>query len=191
MNVLFRALAITVFLFAACKAKKEKDPSEKFFPVIAYIKSEIADVDTSLYSIRKIVILDSLREDTIYLRREAFRDAAVDFLSLPDISTSKYDDRYVESKQFDESLNRATLVYTPVKPENEEIQRQEVLIAPSGDQVKTIIVHSVTNNKDTTIEKRMFWSIHEQFQVTTIKQYKDDPEIISTYKVVWNEQENE
>ena len=37
-------------------------------------------------------------------------------------------------------MNRVLLIYTPLNPEKEEIQRQEVLIKPdpSGDKVQTL-----------------------------------------------------
>jgi hypothetical protein len=175
----------------ACKQKKKKDPAEKFFPALSYIKSQIKDVDTSLYSIRRIVPVDSIKNDTTYIRREDFNAAAIDFLSLPDISTSKYEDRYKEEKQYDEGLDRVFFYYTPLKPEKEEIQRQDVLIKPDpvngNDKVMTIIINSIVTNNDTTIEKKMLWNVDRSFQVTAVKQFRDSPETISTYRVVWNE----
>ena len=93
---------LTSFLllsFTACK-QTEKDTKEKFFPVLSFIQSQVADIDTSLYSIRKLIYVDSLRTDTLYLNRENFREEAKDFLSIPDISSSKYQSRYKEEKQY-------------------------------------------------------------------------------------------
>jgi hypothetical protein len=179
--------------FTACKQKKKNTLSEKFFPALPYIKSQVAHVDTSLYSIRKIVFVDSARNDTTYIRRENFREIAADFLNIPDISASQYEERYTEDKQFDETLNRVLLVYTPVKPEKEEVQREEILIQPdpSGDKITTIIINTVASKKDSVIEKKMLWQVDQSFQVTTISQAKDGPETVSTYRVIWNESETE
>ena len=127
INLKFSILTFLLLHYISCKPK-EKDSKEKFFPVLSFIQSQVAEIDTSLYSIRKFLTVDSLRYDTIYIHREQFRDAARDFLSIPDLSSSKYEDRYIEDKQFDETMNRVILTYTPIKPEKEEIQRQEVLI---------------------------------------------------------------
>ena len=110
--------------------------------MLSFIQSQVADIDTSLYSIRKIVYVDSIRTDTFYIHREDFRKEARDFLSVPDISASKFQDRYMEEKLVDEMLNRVQLTYLPLTPEKEEIQRQEVLIKPdpSGDKVTNIII---------------------------------------------------
>lgn len=182
-------LASLVLLLAISCKQKEKDDKEKFFPVLSFIQSQVADIDTALYSIRKLVYVDSLRTDTFYIHRENFREEAKDFLSIPDISASKYRDRYTEEKMIDEMMNRVLLIYIPLNLEKEEIQRQEVLIKtdPSGDKITNIIINSVVNTRDSAVQKRLLWKVDESFQVTTIKQLAGQPETTSTVKVVWNE----
>lgn len=186
----FSLSIILLLSFIGCN-QKEKSNEEKFFPVLSFIQSQVADIDTSLYTIRKLVVIDSLRTDTFYIPREEFRESAKDFLSIPDLSSSKYEHRYTEEKQFDETMNRVILTYTPFKPEKEEIQRQEVLIKPdpSGDKITNIIINRFINTKDSSIQKRLLWKVDESFQVITIKQLNGQPETTSTVKVVWNENE--
>jgi hypothetical protein len=181
---------ILFLYFIACK-QEEKTDEERFFPVLSFIQSQVADIDTSLYSIRKLVYIDSLRTDTVYIPREQFREAAKDFLYIPDISSSQYDDRYTEEKQFDETMNRVMLTYTPLKPEKEEIQRQEVLIKPdpAGDKITNIIINRIVNTKDSSVQKRLLWKVDESFQIITTKQLNGQPETTSTVKVVWGENE--
>jgi len=190
INLKFSILTFLLLQYVSCKPK-EKDNKEKFFPVLSFIQSQVAEIDTSLYSIRKLLTVDSLQCDTIYIHREQFREAAKDFLSIPDLSSSKYEDRYIEDKQFDETMNRVILTYTPLKPEKEEIQRQEVLIKPdpSGDKITNVIINRVLNTKDSSIQKRLFWKVDESFQVITIRQLNGQPETTSTVKVVWGENE--
>jgi hypothetical protein len=178
-----------IFLLSLTQCKEKETSKEKFFPVLSFIQSQVADIDTSLYPIRKLVYVDSLRTDTIYMPREQFREAAKDFLSVPDLSAGKYAERYTEEKMFDETLNRVVLTYTPVKPQKEEIQRQEVLIRPdaSGDKITNIIINHFVNTKDSSVDKRLLWQVDQSFQVTTTKQTKGQPEAISTVKVIWNE----
>jgi len=180
-----------VFPFVISCGRKKNEPKEEFFPVLSYLKSQVADIDTSLYSIRKLIFLDSLRTDTLYLHREHFREEAREFLSLPDISSSAYRDRYVEEKRFDETLNRVMLTYTPLNPEKEEIQRQEVLIKPdpSGDKVTNIIINSMINTKDSSVQKKLLWKVDESFLITITRQLAGQPETISTVKVIWNADE--
>jgi hypothetical protein len=185
---------LALFLLISCKQKKkEKPPNERFFPVLSFIKSQVAQVDTSLFSIRKVIYVDSAKTDTTYYPREKFKDLATDFLNIPDLADPKYAERFKEEKQFDETLNRVILTYLPVTDEKEEIQRQEVLIHPdpSGDKITSIIIDYFINNKDSSVQKKMLWQVDQSFQVTTTRQLAGQPETNSTYKVIWNEENEE
>ena len=185
-------IAFVFFSIISCTGE-DKDNKEDFFPVLSYIKSQVADIDTSLYSIRKVIFVDSLKTDTIYLHRENFREEAKDFLSVPDISSPSLSKRYVEDKFIDETLNRVLLTYTPLNPDKEEIQRQEVLIKPdpSGDKVTNIIINSVINTRDSSVQKKLLWKVGESFQTTITKQLAGQPEKISIVKVIWNEDDQQ
>ncbi|MGZ8509797.1 MAG: hypothetical protein ACXWWA_05445, partial [Chitinophagaceae bacterium] len=168
MKINFKSLmpGIILLCFIACK-QKEKNQKEKFFPALSFIQSQVKAIDTSLYTIRKLVYVDSVKTDTTYLRREQFRETAKDFLSIPDLSSSSYQDRYTEEKSFDETLNRVVLTYSPLTPEKEEIQSQEVLIKPdpAGDKITNIIINRIVNTKDSSVQKRLLWTVDESFQV--------------------------
>src|SRR6476620_8335443 len=136
-------LAIVMFAMAfliGCKQKEEKKTDADYFPATSYINSQIAHVDTSVFSIIKIVERDSLF-DTVYLKREDFKKEAADFLALPDISSEKLRTKYSESKQFDEALQKITFAYTPL--DNEQPIQQEVVVVkpdPNIDKVETIFI---------------------------------------------------
>jgi hypothetical protein len=186
-------LSSVLLMFSACKLKKEEE-KEKFFPVLSFIKSQVANVDTSLYAIKKIIYTDSLHSDTTYLKREDFRTIAKDFLDIPDITDKKNSNRFVEERSFDETMNRVILSYKPKDPDKEELQTQEVLIAPdiaAGDKVTSIIIEQMISDKNGFLQKNMLWQVDQSFQVTTILQKPGQPETITTLKVTWNEKDNE
>jgi hypothetical protein len=196
MRRIYQLLLILAILLTGCKGeKKEDDKNEKsFFPALSYIKSQVAHVDTSLYSIKRIVFYDSTRIDTFFIHRDSFRILAADFLSLPDISEKKYRKRFTEESMFDESMNRIILSYRPVNPSKEEIQGQEVLISPnlaSGDKVTSIIVDRVISDRNGYLEKNLLWQVDQYFQVTTTEQKPGEPEKVTIVKVTWNETEEE
>lgn len=194
MSIKHLILPIGLLLCAVISCKEtEPEQKEAFFPVLSFLKSQVAQVDTSLNSIRKYVIADSLQVDTIYVPREQFREIARDFLTIPDLAESKYRDRYQEEKIFDETLNSVLLTYTPVTPGKELIQRQEILIKPdpSGDKITNIIINLAVDNKDSSVQKRMLWKVDRGFQVTTTRQLAGQPETILTEKVIWGENEEE
>ncbi|MEO8406092.1 MAG: hypothetical protein ABI480_15900 [Chitinophagaceae bacterium] len=194
MRQTFLFFLVCFFALTSCKSKtKEKPAGDKFMPVLSFIKDQVAHVDTSVYSIMKISYLDSGRADTSYIKREDFKTAAADFLSIPDISESDYGDRYKEDKQFDETLDRVIITYLPVNPDKETIQREEILIrtTPPNDKITNIIINTVVSTKDSLIEKKMLWKMDESFQVATSRQKVGEPETVSTYKVAWNESDTE
>ena len=122
------ALAILIIV-ASCKNKAAtENEEEEFFPALSFIKSQVANVDTSLYSITKIVKKDGVA-DTTYIKREAFKDEAKDFLSIPDISSDKLKEAYTQSRVYDAVLERVVLNYSP-KVKGKEILQQDITIVP-------------------------------------------------------------
>jgi hypothetical protein len=184
----FLPAGILFLTLCACKQKKQEDKSESFFPVLSFLKSQVAHVDTSFYTIKKINYIDSAHTDTVYVKREEFRGLAKDFLDLPDLSDKKFKKIYTEEKLYDASLNRVILTYKPLDPDKQEIQKQEVLITPdeaAGDQVRSFIIDRIMVSKDSSVQKRMLWQADQSFQVTTISQKPGQPERIYTLKVTW------
>lgn len=181
-------LCFSASLMTGCKNNKED--TQKNFPVLSLIKSQVAHVDTSLYQIIRITKIDSTA-DTTYLKREEFRSAAKDFLELPDLTDKKFKKDYSENRLFDESLNRVILTYLP-QNEDLEIQRQEILIMPGNggeDKVRSIIFDVQKSTPDRIVIKRMLWLVDESFQIVTITQNNNRPDSIITTEVIWNRQE--
>lgn len=194
MKFLNLAGFLTALYLVSCSNKeKTTEESEPIFPVVPYIQSQVAHVDTSLYSILELNYRDSVNTDTQYIRREDFRKLATDFLELTDISGKKYRGRYKEEKLFDETMNRVILRYTPVDPAKEIIQKEEILIAPdpSGDNVTSIYIEQLINNRDSSMRKLLLWQVDKSFSVTTIIQKPGEAETTSIRKVTWNEEVEE
>jgi hypothetical protein len=185
---------ILVLLSCNNKKEKEKPETEAFFPVLSFIKSQVAHIDTSLYSIKKIVYIDSLHSDTSFIHRENFRALAKEFLELPDLSEKKYKKRYKEESNFDETMGRVILSYTALNPGKEDIQSEQVLIKPDagmGDKITSIIINKATSTRDGYFGQNMLWQADQYFQVTTTVQKPGQPEIFTITKVTWNEPEAE
>jgi hypothetical protein len=177
-------VSLLIICFSACKNKDEN--KESFFPVLAIIQNQVAEVDSSVYAIRKIVIEDST-SDTTFVRREDFANLAKDFLQTPDISQKKLKRHYTESKFFDESLHKVIITYIPDN-ETLELRRQEIHITPDqveGDKINTIIMDKFISNKDSNIQKRLLWQMNDHFQVVTIIQKPGEKERAKTIKVMW------
>jgi len=170
------------------KPKEEASDTEPYFPIKSYIESQIAHVDTSLYTIQRIETQNN-QSDTTIIPREDFKEQAKDFLKIPDITRSKWKDDYVETKLFDEALQSAVITYMP-KEEDAEVRRQEVIIKPNaseGDQVKTIFIDRNFEDGSSTIQQKLLWEVNKWFRIVTITQKPNQPEQIKTIQVIWRE----
>ena len=118
---IFFYFAILIF-YLSCNTKSH-EKQEDFFPVLPFIQNDVADVDTNLYPIIKIISKDSLNADTFFVKREEFRELAKEFLEIPDLTLKKYKKLFLETKFLDQSLNRVIITYRPKYPEKEELFR--------------------------------------------------------------------
>jgi hypothetical protein len=180
---------VILLLFTACKNKQKNTDAEPngSFPVLALIQSQVAHVDTSIYTITMSVKKDSVAGDTIFIKREQFRDAAKDFLSLPDISSKKWKDDYTETKDFMQDLGLVVLDYTAKEPDA-EIRKEQVYIEPGPegeDKVDRIIVDKVYQEKNAIVHKNMVWKMNSHFQVATNIREPGKPDQTTIQTVKW------
>ena len=179
---------LLLIILTACQST----PAKKYISISSLIQEQVAHVDTSLYAITKYVYqgTDTLPSDTIYIPREEFKKAAADFLAILDLSIPSNARRFKEENRYDPLLERVILSYTPLKPNEEDWQKQEVMVKPdpaTGDKVTTIIASKVQNNRNGLIQVEMLWLFDRSFQVTHTTQAPGKEPVITTYKVIWND----
>lgn len=179
---------LLLIILTACQST----PAKKYISIPSLIQEQVAHVDTSLYAITKYVYqgTDTLPSDTIYIPREEFKKAAADFLAILDLSVPSNARRFKEENRYDPLLERVILSYTPLKPNEEDWQKQEVMVKPdpaTGDKVTTIIASKVQNNRNGLIQVEMLWLFDRSFQVTQTTQAPGKEPVITTYKVIWND----
>lgn len=192
-KLVFGLLPALVILLFSCKTKK-KPEDKHFISVVSLFEKQVAHVDTSLYSITRYTVRDSLHTDTDYIPREKFREAAREFLELPDLSNPEIAGRFKEESRYDSLIRRVVIAYTPLDPKKEEIKKIELLVSSdimedSSNKVTSIIIDKVVNNRDGFLEKKMLWRTGKSFLVVTTTQQPGKPEETSSTRVVWNEEE--
>lgn len=186
-------LAIFAILYTpACKSKPTNKDEKHYISVISLIEKQVAHIDTSLYSIVKITVYDSLHSDTAYIPREEFRNTAQYFLKIPDLSDSKIASRFKEETRYDSLIRKVIITYSPLNPKEEEIQKLELLVSPdemvdSSNKVTNIIVERVKKNRDGFWGQQMLWFTDKSFLITTTTQKPGEPEKVVITKVVWND----
>jgi hypothetical protein len=185
-------VACYLLIFWGCKGKETETQKEPFISAKSIITEQVKHIDTSLYSIIKVTYKDSTHSDTEYIKREEVRLFAKDFLELPEISKKKFTEENIPGS--DNTL--PTISYTPIDPDKEEIQRLYFMIDPGlADKgksvIKTIYIDRSFTNRDSAVQKILLWQMDKSFQVTTIRQLPGQPETTSTYKVIWNEEDDQ
>jgi hypothetical protein len=175
-------------LLLACKGEKKEphNDDQNFFDVNGFLKSQVAQVDTSLYRIIKMET-DGNRTDTTFIPREEFRKYAVDFTSLPDIASKELKDGYTSSKMVDTLLQRVIYSYTAAE-DDLEIRREDITIDPrigSTSEIKTIFIHRIADNSDSTVDKKLLWEVNRRFVVITTTSKENEPERIKKLEVRW------
>jgi hypothetical protein len=195
MKKMVWTLGLLAILISCGEKKKQEQPKEAFISAVSFIRSQVTQVDTSLYSIMKLVYRDSVYVDTEYIKREDFAANASDFLDLPDIADKKNAPDYLEEKFVDETLNRVIFTYRPKDPEKALIQRQELVVLADltggESKVRNIIIETSSTNRDSSVQKKLLWQVDKSFQVTRIIQKNAQPETTYTFKVTWNEDKEE
>ena len=180
-------VGVICIIFCGCHQKKKND----VFPALDFIKSQVADVDTSVYPIMKLDRVTDSTYDTTFVKRDDFKVLASDFLETPDIS-KKFNGKYTEERMLNNDLGQVVFIATP-NDEDLELRRQEVRIIPNppNDKVKSIYIEKFKSNGDSSVMKRMTWYTDKKFQVVTITQRKNQEEKTSVMEVIWNDKEND
>lgn len=180
---------LCLFFLLGCKGKKKRAdvPAEQFFPVPAYIKGELARLDSSLASFYKIETVDG-RSDTVPIQNKEVRQYASDFASLPDISSESLKDDYQVTQAYDDILGSYVFMFTTT--EDHPVRREDVVLdteqnVEGANNIQSIFVELWGNNDDTAIRKNMLWEAGKRFQITTITE-AGGAQKTKKLQVVWN-----
>jgi hypothetical protein len=189
---LLRIIACFFLIFSGCKGKETEKQKDLFIPAKSIIIEQVNHIDTSLYSIIKVTYRDSTYGDTEYIRREEVRALARDFLELPELTKKKFTEENIPGS----ADNLPAISYKPINPVKEEIQRLYFIIDPGlaetgKNVIKTIYIDRSFENKDSSVRKILLWQMDKSFQVTTNRLLPGQRETSSTYKVIWNQEDDE
>lgn len=186
-------LAVLVFFslcLVACKSKKKKPPvpADSFFPVPAYLKGELARLDTSLLSFTKIETVNG-RSDTTPIKNTDVRRYAKDFLELPDISSPTLKDDYEVSNLYDE-LQQA-FVFSFMTKEPHPVRQENVTVDPEPDtsgknRIRSIYVKLMQEEDGKPVTKVLMWEAGKGFYTTTATEVAGGGEDVKKTRVIWN-----
>jgi hypothetical protein len=194
-----RFLAVAALLFLACGDKNpattETSPSndtvstpQKYFPVMDFLKSQIAAVDSLPVGLMRYRTTSSL-SDSGYIQREEFRKLAAEFVPAA-LNDSTFKKEFKETSFVDQSTGSATFFYSTANSAI-DLKRVDVLTEKTDtyDKVKSIYLEKSWSKGDSLITKKLFWKPERSFQVITqVSKTSGDPET-ELIKVVWDNRE--
>jgi hypothetical protein len=190
--------AILIFFLAACKennpasSAESKDTADStktakvYFPVLDFLKGEIRDVDSFASGIRKYTTINN-KTDSGFIKPASFKAIAGEFLG-DDLKKENFEKNYKESSFFDQTTQSYTFTYST---ENRDlaVQRVDVLVNPGEgfDKVKSVYLEKHSENKDSSVLKKMYWKAGESFMINSQIIIGSSDPVMKQEKVVWKD----
>lgn len=196
----YRFLALAAFLFYACGDKNptaaEAQPahnepvsdSSAYFPVMDFLKSEIAAVDSLPVGIMKYRSTAS-SNDSGYIQHEEFDRLAAEFIP-EELNDQAFKKEFKETSFIDRSTGGATFFYSTTNNDI-NLKRVDVVTGKTDtyDKVKSIYLEKKFANDDSSVTKKLFWKPGRNFQVITVVTKKTGDPKTGIIKVVWDNRE--
>jgi hypothetical protein len=179
---------LILIISIGCKHKK-KEPvdNSNYFPVRAFLNSQVSKLDTSLFSITRIITANGVSDSTP-IPRDSVRGLAREFLDIPDLRSEDGKD-YTEIIDYDTAMQAGSWSYVNMES---DIPKMQVFFVKSGlnytDAVTTVYVEKEISKGDSLVQKRLLWDVLEHyFQVRTITSKKNTSDKIRDVRVIWQD----
>jgi hypothetical protein len=174
------------------EASQSADTTKKvkaYFPVLDFIKSEIAYVDSLPVGIMKYTT-ENGKTDSAYIKQPEFHQLAREFIPSA-LEKESFEREFSETSFFDNTTQYSNFLYS-TRNRNLSLHRVDVLSKPEDvvyNKVKSIYMEKSFQRGDSFISQKMYWKTGQNFsintEITTLK-----PETITRQvKVVWNPSE--
>lgn len=184
-------IIITSFIFCRCQSKKpdsgkDNSPTEDFFPIGSYIKSQLRNLDTLPLAVIKYTTTAGIT-DTAVIEKNEFRTLAEGFIT-PDISSPELHNRYTETSFIDATLGTMTLTYK-AGDQDLAVRRADVLLNREKGDVQSVYIEKEIENSDSTRIDKILWTTDRNCQVSELHYYKNRQERVVVTRYVWDDRE--
>ena len=177
---------VCAVLMISCKGKKKKPevPVSNFVPVATHLKSELAKLDTSLFSFYKIETVNG-KTDTVPIKNSDVKLYAKDFLNLPDITKPEVKDDYKIDQLFDEVQDAFIFMYST--NEDHPVKREDVTVSTQPNtegqsNIRSIFIQLWQKKNNTLTQKNLMWETGKRFEVVDIDERGKNKRL----QVIWN-----
>ena len=195
MKKLFILSLSLYFLIWACRSGGSKETSvhttppdtakKNYLPVLDYLISEIAAVDSFPYKMMRYRIRQD-KTDSGIISTPEFNQIASEFL-LPDLDSSRFEKNFEENSFVDRTTNLVSFTYS-TKDTGNGLKRVDVLLSPGTgtNKLHSIYMEAISGNADSTMISKLSWKAGRNFSILHISKPRNGPETISQTFVVWD-----
>lgn len=196
-NLLKGFLFISIFIgcnssSTQSEASQPADTTKKvkaYFPVLDFIKSEIAYVDSLPIGIMKYTT-ENGKTDSGYIKQPEFHQLAQEFIP-PALEKESFEREFSETSFFDNTTQYSNFLYS-TDNRNLSLHRVDVISKPEDvvyNKVKSIYMEKSFQRGDSFITQKMYWKTGENFSINTEITTSKPETITRQVKVVWNPSE--
>lgn len=177
---------LIVFLsFSSCKNrnKAQKD----YIDVSSYLKGQLKYIDTVPFAFLKVIPQDSIYTDSQYISKEQVKKMLTPFL-IKELEKKNFENNFQETSFADATIHTITITYEALQ-KNCPVSRVDVYVNPEKEQISQLYLLRYQDYKDSAVSQQLLWKHNKSFTLITSVSKKNEPEKISTEKVIWDERE--
>lgn len=185
--ILIIIAAVISLIFYDCQSSsQDNSPTQDFFPIGSFIKSQLRNLDTLPLAVIKYTTIRGIT-DTMVVEKIAFRKLAEEFMA-PDIASPELHNSYTETSFIDATLGTMTLTYK-ARDRDLIIRRADVLLNREKGDVQSVYIEKAIENNDSTRIDKILWTTDRNCQVSELVYYKNGPEHVVVTRYVWDDRE--
>lgn len=196
---LFTSIFLLAILVISCKEKTKPasgsanstptaDSVSTYLPVQELVQADIRQVDSFAGGILKKTFRDGIQQDSVFVDRTAFYQAAGAFFS-PDLDSARFRQLFIESSLMDETTQLLNFIYTS-KDNQQPLRKVVVYIAPSlgVDKPNRIYLEKEFQQGDTLVRQKLTWKMQQYFYILTVKEPATGTGSAYMEKFLWDPQ---
>ncbi len=187
---------LSAALLFACKSGSDKTAAgataadtstvaKNYFPVLDFLQSEIAYVDSFPLKIMKYTVING-KTDSLQITSAIFKQLANASLP-PGLDSASLEKKFRENSFMDQTTGKLTFTYSTKDTAN-GLKRVDVLASPDMgfDKVKSIYLESTGKDGDMGVTEKIFWKTRESFTVIRVYQPQNQPSYNTQLKLTWD-----
>jgi hypothetical protein len=172
----------SLLVLHSCRSKTA-EKKEPFIDISAYLKGQLAEMDTIPYGFLKIDETDSLPKDSVYLTKKEFTAITQSFLTT-DIEPDRFQQDFTETSFADAGLQTVTITYSNINDKN-PVQRADIYINPATGEITQLYLVKNVVTTDSSFTQQLVWKHKQYLLLITSRLKANGEEVTKREKIIW------